>query len=161
MAEEINTLDPLGPQYGGNASIPTVQNFLPFEGQGLKDPEIHTFNNETNTYIIPDGQFDELIKNIKKNIKFVTKDGLTQNYTIMDRSELTQEDINRHKDERTDFKAKNSKFYSSSLSKSWKNMPWKRGGIKTRKYKKGKKGKKGKSKKCKSKKCKTKKRNYK
>ena len=42
MAEEINTLDPLGPQYGGNASIPTVQNFLPFEGQGLKDPEIQT-----------------------------------------------------------------------------------------------------------------------
>jgi hypothetical protein len=88
----------------------------------------------------------------------------------MDRSELTQEDINRHKNERTDFKAKNSKFYSPTLSKSWKNMPWKRGGIKTRKYKKGKKGKKYKSKKyrknnktkkCKTNKCKSKKRNYK
>ena len=85
----------------------------------------------------------------------------------MDRSELTQEDINRHKNERTDFKAKNNKFYSSTLSKSWKNMPWKRGGIKTRKYKKGKKGKTSKKrktrkyKKCKSKKCKSKKRYYK
>ena len=131
----------------------------------LKDPEIHTFNNENNTYIIPDGQFDELIGKLKQKIKIVTKNGLTQYYTIMDKSELTQEDINRHKNERTDFKAKNSKFYSPTLSKLWK-----RGGIKTRKYKKGKKGNKYKSKKyrknnktkkCKTNKCKSKKRNYK
>jgi len=118
----------------------------------LKDPEIHTFNNENNIYIIPDGQFDELIKNIKENM-------------IMGQVGLTQEDINRHKKERTDFKAKNSKIFSYRLSTLWK-----RGGIKTRKYKKGKKGNKYKSKKhrknnktkkCKSNKYKSKKRNYK
>jgi hypothetical protein len=39
MADNLNSLDPLGPQYGGNASIPTLQNTLPFEGDLLKDPE--------------------------------------------------------------------------------------------------------------------------
>ena len=84
---------------------------------------------------------------------------------IMGQVGLTQEDINRHKKERTDFKAKNSKIFSYRLSTLWK-----RGGIKTRKYKKGKKGNKYKSKKhrknnktkkCKSNKYKSKKRNYK
>ena len=41
MAEDFNSLDPLGPQYGGNASIPTAKNYLPFEGEGLKDPVIN------------------------------------------------------------------------------------------------------------------------
>jgi hypothetical protein len=114
---------------------------------------IHEIDN-TNTLfpgdIIPDGQFDELIKNIKGNM-------------IMGQVGLTQEDINRHKDERTAFKAENSKFYSPTLSKSWKKYTtW--GGIKTRKYKKGKKGKNGKTrnyKKGKTKNRKSKKRNYK
>ena len=42
MPENFNSLDPLGPQYGGNASIPTSQNKLPFEGDVLKDPQIIT-----------------------------------------------------------------------------------------------------------------------
>ena len=85
----------------------------------LKDPEIHTFNVETNIYIIPDGQFDELIKKIKSNM-------------IMSQTGLTQERIEYHKKDRTDFKAKNNKFYSPTLSKSWKKYTtW--GGIKTRK----------------------------
>jgi hypothetical protein len=37
MAEGFNSLDPLGPQYGGNTTIPTLQNTLPFEGESLKD----------------------------------------------------------------------------------------------------------------------------
>jgi len=41
MAEDFNSLDPLGPQYGGNASIPTAKNYLPFEGERLKDPVIN------------------------------------------------------------------------------------------------------------------------
>lgn len=41
MAEDFNSLDPLGPQYGGNASIPTAKNYLPFEGESLKDPVIN------------------------------------------------------------------------------------------------------------------------
>lgn len=41
MAEDFNSLDPLGPQYGGNASIPTAKNYLPFEGESLKDPIIN------------------------------------------------------------------------------------------------------------------------
>jgi hypothetical protein len=136
----------------------------------LKDPEIHTFNNENNTYIIPDGQFDELIKKLNQNYTITDASGLPQNYTIMYTSGLKQEDINRHKKERTDFKAKNSKIFSSKLSTLWK-----RGGIKTRKYKKENKGNKYKSKKyrknnktkkcnsnkCKSNKCKSRKRNYK
>jgi len=40
MAEDFNSLDPLGPQYGGNASIPTIQNTLPFEGNSLTDPKL-------------------------------------------------------------------------------------------------------------------------
>jgi predicted RecB family endonuclease len=42
MAEDFNPLDPLGPSYGGNADIPTVKNFMPFEGDSLKDPVIKT-----------------------------------------------------------------------------------------------------------------------
>lgn len=42
MSEDFNPLDPLGPQYGGNAPIPTLQNFQPFEGNGLHDPELKT-----------------------------------------------------------------------------------------------------------------------
>lgn len=117
--------------------------------KALKDPEIHTYDKSSNTYIIPDGQFDEIIKKLKGNM-------------IMSQVGLTQQRIEYHKKDRTDFKAKNNKFYSPTLSKSWKKYTtW--GGIKTRKYKKGKKsknGKKGKKGK-KTKKYKTRKRNYK
>lgn len=40
MAEGFNSLDPLGPQYGGNTTIPTLQNTLPFEGESLKDTQV-------------------------------------------------------------------------------------------------------------------------
>jgi len=42
MPENFNSLDPLGPQYGGNAAIPTTQNNLPFEGDILRDPKLVT-----------------------------------------------------------------------------------------------------------------------
>jgi hypothetical protein len=121
--------------------------------KALKDTQIHTLNYETDMYLIPDGEFDELIKKIKQPI---CTDIGTQ-------SGLTQQRIEDHKKERTAFKAKNSKIYSPTLSKSWKKYTtW--GGIKTRKYKKGKKGRNGKTrnyKKRKTKKCKSKKRYYK
>jgi hypothetical protein len=95
----------------------------------LHDPTIHTFDATTNSYIIPDKQFDKLIQKIKLASDIVTPD-----------------DIKRHQNERSDFKAKNNTFTSASMSKTWKNMPkmpWSRGGRKARKRRKTKKGRKG------------------
>jgi len=92
----------------------------------LENPESHTFT-ETK-WIIPDEQFNNLIKAMKSK-------GIIINQTIID----------RHNNERSDFKAKNSKIYSPTLSKTWKRYkPW--GGRKTRKYKKSKRRKVRKSK---------------
>ena len=110
----------------------------------LKNPKIQTFDNVRKVYIIPDGQFDKLIQNIKTNL-------------IMNQVGLTQDDINRHKNERSDFKAKMNPYTTSaSMSKSWKQYkPW--GGKKTRKGQvRRRKTKKGRNKKRKTNKRQTK-----
>jgi hypothetical protein len=120
-------------------------------------------------WIIPDGKFNDFIKNNNINI--------------------SSENMQIHNNKRSNFKAKMNPYTTSAtMSKFWKKTRLSNamkeakeyddsfneyGGKKTRKYKKGKKGKKenkykskkykrnNKTKKCKSNKCKSKKRNYK
>jgi hypothetical protein len=90
----------------------------------LENPNVKTFNEKTNEYYIEDGEFGPLLKVMQQN-------GVG----------LSNASTKRHNDERSDFKSKNSKFHSASLSKTWKKHKfW--GGKKTRKGKKGRKGRK-------------------
>jgi hypothetical protein len=98
-------------------------------------------------WIIPDKQFQPLIDQMK----------IANNGSFTPDQENA---IKQHKLERTNCLYNNSAV--KYMSTSWKNMPWKRGGIKTIKYKKGKKGKSKKHKKNnKPKKHKSKRRKYK
>ena len=81
-------------------------------------------DNNPKIWIIPDKQFQPLIEQMK-----IASNGL---FTPDQENAIKQ-----HKLERTNCLYNNSAL--KYVSTSWKNMPWKIGGIKTRKYKKGKK----------------------